>query len=142
MSGMLSQIRQKQSRLRGRIDRVLRELKNWKRRRRDGKELGINLPDELGDRIDRQCVVWGAHTKRQLVGTCIVLGLQELEELGALRQEAKEDKRRAAQPPEPRPLVGVRPEIKEFVREVQDDIPEGAMEEVQEVPGSSDQGDE
>jgi len=140
MSGTVDEMHKRQSRFRNRIDNIFKTLEKWKHPPPEGVMMALVVPQSIRDRIDKQCLIWRAMTKKQMMGACISLGLQQMEELGAALQRGQEEKHKPPAVPEPRKLVGVRPEIKQFMRE--HGVYQSDVEEVQEVPGSSDQGDE
>ena len=130
MPGMLDEIRKKHARLRGRIDNILAELEKWKLPQ-EGKVVGLNLPPSIRGRLDRQCLIWGAMTTKQIVGTCIALGLREIEEIGNLLNETKTEASDApivqeelvvAQSEElPEIHQNIRPEIADFLKRIKEE---------------------
>jgi len=141
MSGTVDEIRKRQSRLRSRIDNIRKVVAKWKHPPLDGVMMALAVPQAIRERLDKQCVVWGAMTKKQMLGVCISLGLQQLEELGAILQRSREEAQNPPDVPVQRRVQGTRPEIKRFMEEHGIYATKSSLEEVQEVPGSSDQGD-
>jgi hypothetical protein len=120
MPGMLDEINKKQARLKPRLESVRDALQKWRLNIRTGKEMGINLPPELRARLDKQCLIWGAMTLKQMVGACIQVGLREIEELGVL----EESKKQAQLSGEPQPAVARRRSLDQFVAETLHDLEE------------------
>jgi hypothetical protein len=89
MTGLLEQMIKRQSRFKGRIDRILRELVAWEHPR-DGKVVSFTIPPEIRARIDRQCRLWGATTTKQFLGACVMIGLQQMEEISSARGDSGE----------------------------------------------------
>jgi hypothetical protein len=89
MAGLLEQMIKRQSRFKGRINRILRELAAWEHPR-EGKVVSFTIPPEIRARIDRQCRLWGATTTKQFLGACTALGLQEMEEISSASGESEE----------------------------------------------------
>lgn len=74
----------RQSRFKGRINRILHELAEWEHPR-EGKVVSFTIPPEIRARIDRQCRLWGATTTKQFLGACVMIGLQQMEEISNAR---------------------------------------------------------
>jgi hypothetical protein len=127
------------------MDRAHAALERWKSKP-EGKTVGLNIPPGLRKRLFDQMVVWDADSYRQLVHTCVDLGLAQLEAMSAIKLRSKEEKEEREEPVIPTPKSvsrpSVRPEIENLRMEVLGDSASDPMEEVPEVPRSSDQGDD
>jgi hypothetical protein len=62
----------------------------------DGKNVGLPIPDAVRARLLAQVGAWGADSYRQILHTCIILGLEELEKIGSVEQtlHAKQPERK------------------------------------------------
>lgn len=120
MSGTLDELQKRISRYKGRIENIRSELDRWKLPR-PGKMASLTLPEDIRSRLSKQCVIWGAMTLKQMVGTCITLGLQQMEELGRLVEVEKETKH--LPPKDKTQEFSKRHEIAAFVERMKTDFP-------------------
>ena len=130
-------IEQKQAKFqRGRVR--LRELLKLFRIKPIGRNIGLNIPDDLRERLTVQVDIWKAASYRQLMHSCIVLGLEQVEELGKIQKLALEQMDSEPPPPVDQTKEGRKP-IEEFVNDIR---AENIMEEAQEVLRPDDTGDD
>jgi hypothetical protein len=114
----------------------LRALLKEYRAKPVGKTVGLKIPEPVRKRLMAQAEIWEAASYRQLIQTCIVLGLEQVEELGKIQKKAMEAPPISDAPP---PWAG-KPK-KTRIEEFTNGLRESAMAEVPEVPRSDDSGD-
>ena len=142
---MLREIEQRQSALIRAIRHITEELSKWITKPR-GRVIGVNIPDDIRTRLDEQISIWEAVSLRQMVLTCIVLGLERVEEVGKIKKKAKREPIKSDPPPKPAPKSSKIRQFREEIYDPDEEILEGGtedpVEEVQEVLGSDDKGDD
>lgn len=100
-----------------------------------GKVVGLNIPDAIRARVTEQVKIWNARSYRQLLHACLVIGLEEVEEMGRIQRKARDSEPPPATPPPSEP----RPSVREFIDGIRN---EGLVEEVQNVRWPDDSGDD
>jgi hypothetical protein len=139
----LNEVQEKQRRLQKDVKTIMQALQEY-RPKPKGKTVGLIIPEPCREHLKAQMEVWGADSYRQIVNTCVVLGLERLEEIGKMRgkPEPKKTRPRAARPSaRVKKLLDLREETYDAGGETNPED-ESVVEEVQEVLGPDDSGDD